>query len=96
MIDLKDLLTQLEPSKSSIKDLFKYFLNEIEGFKYQITVATLLYKHKINGDIEHTYVYSNSETKKVNNSDKYDLEKSFQEILCSIENWINERSGWII
>ena len=28
--------------------------------------------------------------------DKYDLDKSFQEILCRIDNWINEGSGWII
>ena len=27
---------------------------------------------------------------------KYDLDKSFQEILCSIDNWINERSDWVI
>ena len=27
---------------------------------------------------------------------KYDLDKSFQEILYRIDNWINEGSGWII
>ena len=27
---------------------------------------------------------------------KFDLEKSFPEILHSIERWINEESGWII
>ena len=26
---------------------------------------------------------------------KFDLNKTFQEILCSIENWINEGSSWI-
>ena len=68
----------------------------MKGFKYQITVAVLLSKHKINRDIEYTPVYFNSATKTVINSDKYDLEKSFQEILCKIDNWINEGSGWII
>ena len=38
--DSKDRLVQLEASKSSIKDSFKDLLNEIKGFKYQITVKT--------------------------------------------------------
>ena len=27
---------------------------------------------------------------------KYDLDKSFQEILYRIDNWINEVSGWVV
>ena len=27
---------------------------------------------------------------------EYDLDKSFRKILHRIENWINERSGWVI
>ena len=65
-------------------------------FKYQITVTVLLSKHEINGDIEYAPVYFNSATKTVINSDKYMLDKSFQKILYRIDNWINERSGWII
>ena len=56
----------------------------------------MLSKHKINGDIEYAPVYFNSATKTVINSDKYILDKSFQEILYRIDNWINEGSGWII
>ena len=41
ILELKNPLVQLEASKSSIKDLFKDLLNEVKGFKYQITVATL-------------------------------------------------------
>ena len=41
IVDKKDLLVQLDVSKSSIKDLFKDLLNEIKGFKYQITLAVL-------------------------------------------------------
>ena len=33
---------------------------------------------------------------RVINSDKYDLDKCFQEILYRIDNWINKGSGWII
>ena len=46
-------------------------------------------------DTEHAPVYFNSTTKTVVNSDKYGLDKSFQEILRRIDNWINEGSGWI-
>ena len=41
-------------------------------------------------------VYLNSATKTVLNSDKYMLDKSFQEILYRIDNWIKKGSGWII
>ena len=96
IIDPKDPLVQLEASKSSIEDLFKDLLNEMKSFKYQITETVLLYKHNINGDIEYSPVCFNSATKTVIDSDKYDLEKSFQEILYRIDNWINKGSGLII
>ena len=95
IVDRKDSLVQLEASKLSIKDLFKGILNEMKGFKYQITVAILLSKEKGNGDIEYSSVYFNSITKTVINS-KFSLDKSFQEILCRIDNWINEGSGWVV
>ena len=47
----KDPLAQLEASKSSIDNLFKDLLNEMKGFKYQITVTVLLCKHIKNGDL---------------------------------------------
>ena len=77
IIDSKDLLAQLEASKSSIEDLLKDLLNEMKRFKYQITITALLCKHKQNGDIEYAPVYFNSATKTVINSDKYYLDKSF-------------------
>ena len=40
-------------------------------------------------------MYFNSTTKTVINS-KYDIDKSFQEILYRIGDWINEESGWVI
>ena len=42
IVEKKDLIVQLEESKSSIKDLFNDLLNETKGFKYQITVKFLL------------------------------------------------------
>ena len=42
MIERKDPITQLEASKSSIKDLFIDLLSQTKGFKYQITVKGLL------------------------------------------------------
>ena len=44
---------------------------------------------------EFASVYFNSTTKTIINS-KYMLDKSFQEILYRIDNWINEGSGWVI
>ena len=45
IVHTKDLIVQLEASKSSIKDLFNDLLNETKGFKYQITVKVLLKKN---------------------------------------------------
>ena len=86
MIESKDPLAQLDDSKSSIEDLFKELLHEMNDFNYQITVTVLLCKHKINGDIEYAPVYFNSATKTIINFDKYGLDKSFPEILCTIDN----------
>ena len=49
IIDSKDPLSQLEASKSRIKNMFKDLLDETKGFKYQITVKVLLRKHEENG-----------------------------------------------
>ena len=38
----RDPIIQLEPSKSSIKDLFSDLLNETKGFKYQIPLKVML------------------------------------------------------
>ena len=54
----------------------------------------MLRKQKEHGDIEFAPVYFNSTTKTVINSDKYMPHKSFQAILCRIDNLINEGSGW--
>ena len=42
IVERKDLIVQLEASKSSIKDLFSNLLNETKDFKYQIIVKVLL------------------------------------------------------
>ena len=91
----KDPVVQLEASKLSIKNLFRNLINEIKGFKYQITVKVLLQKYKPNREIGFTPVYFNSLTKLVINH-RYKLNKSFQEILYRIHAWINEGSGWIV
>ena len=76
--------------------MFKDLLNEIKGFKYQITLAVLLSKTKTDESIKYSPVYFNSATKTVINSDEFGLDQSFQEILYRIDNWINQGSGWII
>ena len=94
IVDKKDLIVQLEASKSSIKDLFNDLLNETKGFKYQITVKVLLKKYKPNEEIEFTPVYFNSSTKTIINN-RFKLEHAFQEILYKIDAWIEKGSGWI-
>ena len=96
IVDKKDPLVQLEVSKSSIEDLFKDLLNDIKGFKYQITLAVLLSKIKTDGSTEYSPVYFNSTTKTVINSDEFGLDQLFQEILYRIDNWINQGSRWIV
>ena len=95
IVEKKDPFYQLEASTTSIKDLFKKLLDETKGFKYQITLKVELKKYKPKGKIEFSPVYFNSTTKTVINH-KFGLDKSFQEILYRIDNWINEGSGWIV
>ena len=95
IVERKDPIVQLEASKLSTKDLFSDLINEIKGFNYQITVKIFPKKYKPNGEIEFAPVYFNSSTKLVINH-RYELNKSFQEILYRIDAWINEGSGWII
>ena len=95
IVDNKDPSVQLEASKSSTEDFFKDLLNEMKGFKYQINVAALLSKEKKEGYGEYSTVYYNSTIKRVINSE-FNLDKSFQQILYRIDNWINQGSGWII
>ena len=60
----------------------------MKDFKYQITVKVLLRKYKVNvnGVSGFAYVYFNSATKTVINSE-YMLVKSVEEILYNIDNW---------
>ena len=75
--------------------MFKDLLNEIKGFRYQITLSVLLSKIKNDSIIEYSPVYFNSTTKTVINN-KFDLNQLFQEIIYRIDNWISEINGWII
>ena len=95
IVDKKDLIKQLEASRSSIKDLFNDLLNETRGFKDHVTVKVLLKKYRSDGEIEFITVYFNSSTKTVINH-RCKLNKSFQEILYRIDAWINRGSVWII
>ena len=80
IIEREDPTLQLEPSKSSIKDLFSDLLNEAKGFKYQIIVKVLLKKYKPDGEVEFRPVYFNSTTKTVIHH-KFSHREAFGEIL---------------
>ena len=89
---MNDPLVQLEASKPVIKDLFRDLLNEMNGFKYQITLKVLLTKQRQNGETEFSTVYFNSTAKTVININKYGLNKSFQEVLYIIDWTIGQLS----
>ena len=77
--------------------MFNDFLYEAKGFKYQIALKIMLQKYKPNGEIEFTPAYFNSAAKAmINHKFSLSLDKSFQEILYRIDNWIDEGSGWIV
>ena len=50
IVDKRDVIVQLKTSELSIIELFKNLLNELKGFKYQITLAVLLSKVKNNSE----------------------------------------------
>ena len=56
----------------------------------------MLKKYKPNGEIKLRPAYFNSAKKKTVINHKFSLENTFPEILYSIDNWINEESGWIV
>ena len=49
IIEKKDPIVQLEASKLSTKNSFNDLLNELKGFKYQMTVEGLFKKYRLNG-----------------------------------------------
>ena len=55
----------------------------------------MLCKYRINEDREFSSVYFNFANKTVINSE-YMLDKSFQEILYRIDNWIDKGFGWVV
>ena len=84
IIEKKDPIVQLEARKLSIKNFFNDLLNELNAFKYQITVEVLFKKYKLNEEIEFRPVYFNQ---------MFRLEKCFEEILYMIDVWVNNGSG---
>ena len=74
--------------------MFGDLLDEAKGFKYQITVKIFL-KNAMARKLNLFPVYFNSTTRTVTNQ-KFDLDKSIQEILHRTDSWINEESGRIV
>ena len=79
-----------EKEAKELVQILSFYNVLIEKPKIKHLSNILLCTHNMNGDIEYAPVYFNSATKTVINFDKYDLDKSFQEILYRIDNWIKE------
>ena len=58
-------------------------------------LTALISKLKSDKSIEYSSIHFNSTTKAIINS-KFNIDKSFQEILYRIDNWINEGCGWVV
>ena len=56
IVDKKDPMIQLYSSKKRITELFGELLNEMKGFKYQITLFVTLKKSKLDGTVEYAAV----------------------------------------
>ena len=82
MIDKKDPVSQLEASKSSMKDLVIKLLSK----------SCLKYK---GAEMKFSPVYFNSTSKTVINH-RFHFEKSLQVILYRTDYWVNEGPGWIV
>ena len=95
LVEKKDPLMQLEASKLSTKGLLKHRLDETKGFKYQIILKVESKNISQRKKFNLLQFISIQQTKKVINY-KFGLGKSFQEILYRTDNWINDRSGWIV
>ena len=59
IVDRKDPMIQLYLSRRRISKLFLKLLEEMIGFKYQITLFVTLKKHKLDGTVEYVSVYLN-------------------------------------
>ena len=59
-------------------------------------MKVFLNKQKENDDREFATVYFNSTANTVIDLNKYGLYKWFQQVLCRLDNWINEWSAWTI
>ena len=95
LVEKKDPLMQLEASKLSAKGLLKHRLDETKGFKYQIILKVESKNISQRKKFNLLQFISIQQTKTVINY-KFGLDKSFQEILYRTDNWINDRSGWIV
>ena len=88
--NINDPLAQLDASESVIEDFFRDLLIEMKGIRYQITIKVFLSKEKEKGYIIFTTTYFNSSAKTVININKYGLDRSFQQVLYRLDNFIND------
>ena len=80
-------MIQLYSSRGCISELFVELLDEMKGFKYQITLFVTLRKDKLDGTAEYASVYLNSLVKSVINSGFDEgIDKCFSEILFRLDN----------
>ena len=96
IINNKDPLNQLTNTQKSVEQFLSKELNESKGFKYIETLKITFEKQ--NGDeIIIKDAYFNSKAKIIINKHGINeaMQRSRQEILLTINQWVSEGSGWI-
>ena len=95
--DKKDPLVQSQKSRRAIEYLFNNLLVQTKGFKFVETLQVTFTKHSNDKKILKNSFFNSSAILIINKTDiKLSLQKSQQQILNKIAQWVSEGSGWTI
>ena len=95
VIDNKSLDNTLFLAKRSINDLFKDFLKEKRGFKYNLgTTITLKRWNNATNSYDIDTIYLNAKAITVTN-ERFNLNSAYEELKHRLDIWTGLGSGWI-
>ena len=95
--DKRDPLVQSQKSRRAIEYLFNNLLVQTKGFKFVETLQVKFIKYSNDKKILKNVFFNSSADLIINKTDiKLSLQKSQQQILKKIAQWVSEGSGWTI
>ena len=97
IVDNKDPLHQLTETKKVIEHYLNKELGELKGFKYVETLK-ITFEKQLENEITIKTAYFNSKAKTIIHKNEIDevLQRSRQEIMKAIGQWLSEGSGWVV